>query len=61
MRVAIVTNTYPPHDISGVGTLCAELAVQLPAAGHEAVVLTRRAAPDTPAGRAARTTDGSSR
>jgi glycosyltransferase involved in cell wall biosynthesis len=59
MRVAIVTNTYPPHDISGVGTLCAELAVQLPAAGHEAVVLTRRAAPDTPEGRAARTTDGS--
>jgi glycosyltransferase involved in cell wall biosynthesis len=59
MRVAIVTNTYPPHDISGVGTLCSELAVQLPAAGHEAVVLTRRAAPDTPEGRAARTTDGS--
>lgn len=56
MRVAIVTNTYPPHDISGVGTLCAELARQLPAAGHEAVVLTRRAAPDDPA---ARTTGGS--
>ncbi|HEX6199063.1 MAG TPA: glycosyltransferase family 4 protein, partial [Thermoanaerobaculia bacterium] len=59
MRVAIVTNTYPPHDISGVGTLCAELAVQLPAAGHEAVVLTRQAADDTPEGRAARTTGGS--
>lgn len=56
MRVAIVTNTYPPHDISGVGTLCAELARQLPASGHEAVVLTRRAAPDDPA---ARTTNGS--
>lgn len=56
MRVAIVTNTYPPHDISGVGTLCAELARQLPAAGHEAVVLTRRAAADDPA---ARTTGGS--
>ena len=56
MRVAIVTNTYPPHDISGVGTLCAELARQLPAAGHAAVVLTRRAAPDDPA---ARTTGGS--
>lgn len=56
MRVAILTNTYPPHDISGVGTLVAELAAQLPAAGHQAVVLTRRAAPDDPA---ARTTGGS--
>ncbi|HLE83762.1 MAG TPA: glycosyltransferase family 4 protein [Thermoanaerobaculia bacterium] len=45
MRVAIVTNTYPPHDISGVGTLVAELAAELPAAGHEAVVLTRRPVP----------------
>lgn len=56
MRVAIVSNTYPPHDISGVGTLVAELAAQLPAAGHQVVVLTRRAAPGDPA---ARTTGGS--
>lgn len=56
MRVCIVTNTYPPHDISGVGTLVAELAAQLPAAGHEVVVLTRRAAPEDAA---ARTTGGS--
>lgn len=56
MNVAIVTNTYPPHDISGVGTLVAELAAQLPAAGHRVVVLTRRAAPGDAA---ARTTGGS--
>lgn len=48
MRVAIVTNTYPPHDISGVGTLAAELARQLVASGHEAVVLTRRGSADDP-------------
>ena len=55
MRLAIVTNTYPPHDISGVGTLVVELAGQLWASGHEAVVLTRRAAPGDPF---ARTTGG---
>jgi len=43
MRVAIVSNTYPPHDISGVGTLVLELARQLVAGGHQAVVLSRRA------------------
>jgi glycosyltransferase involved in cell wall biosynthesis len=48
MRLAIVTNTYPPHDISGVGTLVVELAGQLRASGHQAVVLTRRAAPGDP-------------
>lgn len=47
MRVAIVTNTYPP-DISGVGTLCVELGAQLARTGHEAVVLTRRAPPGDP-------------
>lgn len=56
MRVAIVSNTYPPHDISGVGTLVAELAAQLRAAGHQVVVLTRRAAPGDAA---VRTTGGS--
>lgn len=52
MRVAIVSNTYPPHDISGVGTLVAELAAQLTAAGHRPVVLTRHAPADDPAVRA---------
>ena len=52
MRVAIVTNTYPPHDISGVGTLVAELAAQLSAAGHEVAVLTRRPVPGDAAVRA---------
>lgn len=47
MRVAIVTNTYPP-DISGVGTLCVELGAQLARTGHEAVILTRRAPPGDP-------------
>lgn len=48
MRVALVSNTYPPHDISGVGTLVLELARQLRASGHDAVVLTRRAAAGDP-------------
>ncbi|HUP41708.1 MAG TPA: glycosyltransferase family 4 protein [Thermoanaerobaculia bacterium] len=48
MRLAIVTNTYPPHDISGVGTLVVELAGRLRATGHQAVVLTRRAPPGDP-------------
>lgn len=48
MRVLIVTNTYPPGDISGVGTLALELARRLDAAGHPVRVLTRRATPDDP-------------
>src|SRR6187399_1592509 len=47
MRVLLVSNTFPPADISGVGTLVAELARQLRAAGHEAVALVREA-PDEP-------------
>jgi glycosyltransferase involved in cell wall biosynthesis len=43
MRVLLVSNTFPPADISGVGTLVAELARQLRAAGHEAVALVREA------------------
>ena len=48
MRVLIVTNTYPPADISGVGTLVFELARQLDATGHPVRVLVRRAADDDP-------------
>jgi glycosyltransferase involved in cell wall biosynthesis len=44
MRILIVTNTYPPADISGVGTLVFELARQLDATGHTVRVLVRRAA-----------------
>jgi glycosyltransferase involved in cell wall biosynthesis len=46
MRVLIVTNTYPPADITGVGALVYELAQELDAEGHGALVLTRTAAPD---------------
>lgn len=46
MRVLIVTNTYPPADISGVGTLVAELARELDRRGHPVAVLCRRAAPE---------------
>ena len=46
MRVLIVTNTYPPADITGVGALVYELAQQLDSEGHGALVLTRTAAPD---------------
>ena len=42
MRVLLVSNTYPPADISGVGVLVAELAAELRRQGHEAVVLTRQ-------------------
>lgn len=45
MRVLIVSNTYPPADISGVGTLVFELAAELERAGHPARVWTRRALP----------------
>jgi glycosyltransferase involved in cell wall biosynthesis len=44
MRILIVTNTYPPADISGVGTLVFELAQQLDTTGHTVRVLVRRAA-----------------
>ena len=43
MRILIVSNTYPPADISGVGALVYELAHQLGGKGHDVVVLTRRA------------------
>lgn len=43
MRILIVSNTYPPADISGVGALVYELAHQLGASGHHVVVLTRQA------------------
>ncbi|MEM1203311.1 MAG: glycosyltransferase family 4 protein [Acidobacteriota bacterium] len=45
MRVLIVSNTYPPADISGVGALVYELAHQLGADGHGVRVLTRQAPP----------------
>lgn len=43
MRVLIVSNTYPPADISGVGTLVAELVAALDRAGHQALAVVRRA------------------
>jgi len=46
MRLLIVTNTYPPAEITGVGALVYELAQQLTADGHDAVVLTREAPED---------------
>lgn len=42
MRVVVVTNTYPPGDLSGVGSLAQELARRLGTAGHSVAVLTRR-------------------
>ncbi len=42
MRILIVSNTYPPADISGVGALVSELAHQLGDGGHHVRVLTRR-------------------
>ncbi|MGE5232633.1 MAG: glycosyltransferase family 4 protein [Acidobacteriota bacterium] len=45
MRVIVVSNTYPPADISGVGTLVAELVAALDRAGHEARAVVRRAPP----------------
>jgi len=45
MRYLLVTNTYPPADVSGVGTLVAELAREIEAAGHAVVVWTRTASP----------------
>lgn len=46
MRVLIVSNTYPPADISGVGALVWELARRLGSDGHHVRVLTRRAPED---------------
>ena len=43
MRILIVTNTYPPADITGVGALAVELARALGDGGHDVRVLTRTA------------------
>ncbi len=48
MRVLLVTNTYPPADLSGVGTLACELARRLGSCGHLVCVFTRRPAPGDP-------------
>ncbi len=45
MRILIVTNTYPPADISGVGTLVQELARRLDQDGHQVEVVVRAADP----------------
>ncbi len=50
LRVLLVSNTFPPGDISGVGTLVAELLRQLRGAGHGAIALVRRAPPGGEAG-----------
>ncbi|HXT22244.1 MAG TPA: glycosyltransferase family 4 protein [Thermoanaerobaculia bacterium] len=54
MRVLLVTNTYPPGDVSGVGTLASELAHRLGLGGHFVTVLTRRPPPHDPHGQAVR-------
>lgn len=41
LRVLLVANTLPPHDISGVGEQVLQLAGGLRAAGHEVEVLGR--------------------
>jgi glycosyltransferase involved in cell wall biosynthesis len=41
MRLVLVSNTYPPRDISGVGALVYELAREAERRGHEVRVLTR--------------------
>ncbi len=46
MRILIVSNTYPPADISGVGALAQEMADQLAAGGHFVRVITRQAPGD---------------
>jgi glycosyltransferase involved in cell wall biosynthesis len=43
--VLLVSNTYPPADVSGVGTLVQELARRLGSTGHWVHVLTRRPPP----------------
>lgn len=41
MRLLLITNTFPPGDISGVGALVAELAGEAGRRGHEVRVLRR--------------------
>ncbi len=48
MRILLISNTYPPADISGVGVLVHELARQLTGGSHHARVLTRRPPADDP-------------
>lgn len=48
MRVLEISATHPANDLSGVGTLVAELAAALAAAGHEAVVWTREGSRPVP-------------
>jgi glycosyltransferase involved in cell wall biosynthesis len=45
VKVLLVSNTYPPADLSGVGTLACELAERLAKNGHAVRVLTRRPLP----------------
>jgi len=54
MRVLLVTNTYPPTDLSGVGTLARELAYRLGLGGHFVTVFTRRPPPGDLYGEAVR-------
>ena len=44
MRLLLLTNTYPPGDITGVGALVSELAGEATRQGHDVAVLTRSAA-----------------
>lgn len=46
MRILIVSNTYPPADISGVGALVYELAHRFGDGGHRVRVITRVAPAD---------------
>jgi glycosyltransferase involved in cell wall biosynthesis len=41
MRLLLVSNTYPPRDISGVGALVFEMAREAERRGHDVRVLTR--------------------
>lgn len=43
MRVLQISTTYPPADISGVGTLVLELRRELERTGHDPLVITRSA------------------
>jgi glycosyltransferase involved in cell wall biosynthesis len=46
MRFLLVSNTFPPADVSGVGSLVCELAARLGQQGHRVTVITRRAPRD---------------
>lgn len=46
MRLLLVSNTYPPADISGVGTLVFEIAAEVARRGGEVRVLTRERVDD---------------